>query len=122
MQNTLERSHLYPFAFAAFPVLSLLAANVTEVKAGDAVRALGLALAATGVLLIATRVLLRSWAKAAVLTSLLVLLFFGASRLPAVGASLGKAVRSFKDAAAGDPDGTPSVKPEVRDAPGDRKP
>lgn len=33
----------------------------------------------------------------------LVLIFFGASRLPAVGAGLGKAIRSFKDAASGGP-------------------
>jgi sec-independent protein translocase protein TatA len=57
-----------------------------------------------------------------VLILILVLLFFGASRLPAVGASLGKAVRSFRDATAGDPAATPPAKPEGRDAPGDRKP
>lgn len=36
-----------------------------------------------------------------VLILILVLLFFGASRLPAVGAGLGKAMRSFRTAVGG---------------------
>ena len=97
MQSALDRPILYPFAFAAFPVLSLLAANAPEVDPADAVRALALTLAATGVILIATRTLLRSWDKGATMTSLLLLLFFSYGHLyalsrgiPAIGIDVGR--------------------------------
>jgi sec-independent protein translocase protein TatA len=57
-----------------------------------------------------------------VLILILVLLFFGASRLPAVGAGLGKAIRSIKEGVGGErPDGTPPADAAGRDAAGDRK-
>jgi len=50
-----------------------------------------------------------------VLILILVLLFFGASRLPALGAGLGKAMKNFRTSAGG---GTRPEGERDRDAPG----
>jgi sec-independent protein translocase protein TatA len=47
----------------------------------------------------------------------IVLLFFGAGRLPAVGEGLGKAIRGFKDAMRSDPASPRDVKKDL--PPGD---
>lgn len=68
---------LYPFLFAAFPVLSLYAANLQEgVTLGQVLPILGVVLALTGAATLAARWALRDAAKAGVVASALVLLFF----------------------------------------------
>ncbi len=44
---------------------------------------------------------------------LIVLLFFGAGRLPAIGEGLGKAMRGFKDALRSDRPAAPPAKKEL---------
>jgi TatA/E family protein of Tat protein translocase len=44
---------------------------------------------------------------------IIVLLFFGAGRLPAVGEGLGKAIRGFKDSMRSDPPAAPPPKKEL---------
>jgi TatA/E family protein of Tat protein translocase len=44
---------------------------------------------------------------------LIVLLFFGAGRLPAIGEGLGKAIRGFKDSMRSDPPAAPPPKKEL---------
>jgi sec-independent protein translocase protein TatA len=56
---------------------------------------------------------------------LVVLLFFGAGKLPALGEGLGKAIRGFKEAVRSDGAGAgapPAAKKELPGAPGEPKP
>jgi sec-independent protein translocase protein TatA len=50
------------------------------------------------------------------LVLLVVLVLFGARRLPEIGASLGKGIRSFKKNVAGDDDSPSDAAPEDREA------
>jgi sec-independent protein translocase protein TatA len=62
------------------------------------------------------------------LVALVVLLFFGAGKLPALGAGLGKAIRGFKDAVRSEPpkvrapepprEAPPEAPPPAREPPG----
>ncbi len=72
----LRRWVLHPFAFALFPVLTLLAHNLTQVKALVGMRALLVALALAAVILVGLRRLLGDWQRAALITSLFLVLFF----------------------------------------------
>ena len=57
------------------------------------------------------------------LLALLVLLFFGAGKLPALGAGLGKAIRGFKDAVRSEPPRPrPPDAPDAPDAPREPSP
>jgi hypothetical protein len=67
---------IHPILLAAYPVLALFANNLGEVSTGVFLRSLALSLGATLVLLLLARVGLRSWHRAAVLVSLLLLAFF----------------------------------------------
>jgi sec-independent protein translocase protein TatA len=48
---------------------------------------------------------------------LVMLVLFGARRLPEIGASLGKGIRSFKKSVAGDDESPSDTEPEDRKAP-----
>jgi len=61
---------------AAFAVLSLYAYNVSEIHFADALRSLLVSLAFAGVILSLIRLILKDWQKAALVASLLLLLFF----------------------------------------------
>ncbi len=77
MNEHLRRTPLYhPLLIAAYPVIALLAHNIEEIKVVVALRALALSLL-IGILLYATLIaLLKERDKAALLTTLILILFF----------------------------------------------
>ena len=72
----LKKFPIYPFLFAAYPVLALGAYNVFEISVGEIWRPLAVSLALVGVILGITRLLLRDWHRAAVATTIILLLLF----------------------------------------------
>jgi len=66
----------HPFLFAAYPVLALIAHNLGENKASVGVRALSLSLVGAGLLLGIMYLFFRNWQKAAIVTTLTIVLFF----------------------------------------------
>ena len=87
----------HPLLFGVYPVLALIAHNIAETPAGEGLRALISALILAAVLLAGLSLLLRDAYKAALLTSLIVLLFFSYGHLNTllrnvslVGAPLGR--------------------------------
>lgn len=67
---------LYPFLLATFPILSLYAHNISEVAPFDLFLPLLATLTVTLVLLLILRLATRSYAKAALITTFFLLLFF----------------------------------------------
>ena len=67
---------LHPFLFAAYPVLALLAYNIEEIKAQDALRALVVSLFVVWVLYFILSRLLKNPSKAALITSFGLILFY----------------------------------------------
>ncbi|MEW5939499.1 MAG: hypothetical protein AB1750_07550 [Chloroflexota bacterium] len=59
----------YPFLFAAYPALGLLAVNVSEARPEEGVRPVFIALALAALLLALFRLLLRDWYRAAFVTA-----------------------------------------------------
>lgn len=72
----LQSLPLYPFFFAAYPVLALLASNVGQVKIGVIWRPLLICFVLAGFLLVVLKLLLGDWHSAAFLSTLLLALFF----------------------------------------------
>jgi hypothetical protein len=71
----------HPLLFAAYPVLALLAYNIDWLRPQQALRALLLSVALALLLLVVLARLLRSWHRAGLLVSLLVILFFAYGHL-----------------------------------------
>ena len=67
---------LHPFFLALYPVIALLAANVSQVEYTDSLRALAAALLLALVLVLLFRLLLGEWHRAAILASAALVLFF----------------------------------------------
>src|SRR5688572_20476139 len=67
----------HPLCFALFPILALYARNMALVPAGDILRPSFFVLLVTGLLWTLAGLLLKSLARGAAVTSLLLLLFFG---------------------------------------------
>jgi hypothetical protein len=76
-RTSLSRQPWHPFLFALYPILALAAANLEWVRIEEIGRAAVASLGAAVLLLLLFRVLLKNWAKAALLTSGYLLLFFG---------------------------------------------
>ena len=72
----LKRIPLSPFVFAIFPILALLAYNITEVSPRVALRPVVISLVATIILLSLIFLVSRNWNKAALTTTLVLVLFF----------------------------------------------
>jgi hypothetical protein len=72
----LKTSVLHPFLIAVYAVLALYAHNIEELQFTNAVRPLIVSLFAASLLLLALRALLKDWHKAALITSLALILFF----------------------------------------------
>jgi hypothetical protein len=72
----LEHWIAHPFLFGVYWVVALLAHNIQQTTPLLAVRSLLFALILTVILLVISRIILRNWQKAALVTSLAVLLFF----------------------------------------------
>ena len=62
--------------FAAYPVLAMLAFNIGEIPSSDALRALLVSLIAALLLLLVMRLILRDWAKASLVSTGGLILFF----------------------------------------------
>ena len=67
---------LHPFFFGMYPIVALAAANLGQMPLGDASRSLAIVLAASMALLLLLRLILRDGLRAAILSSLLLILFF----------------------------------------------
>ncbi len=77
----LEHRIFHPFLFGVYPVLALLAYNIRQTTPLVAVRSFLFALVLTTILLLVSRIILRDWRKAALVTSLAILLFFAYGRI-----------------------------------------
>lgn len=74
--NGFRIKYLYPLLLAAFPVLALFVNNYGEVGWGVVPRPLLLSLGIAGVALLAFRLLVKDWAKAALMTAWFLVTFF----------------------------------------------
>jgi hypothetical protein len=79
--NTDERSWLgrfpiHPFLFAVYPILALLAVNISEVDLSYGWRSLLLSILIAGLLTLAFFVVFRDWQRAALLATVLLILFY----------------------------------------------
>ena len=72
---------LHPLALAAYPVLSLAAANIQQIPLSEALRPLALSLVGSSLLVLIARQFVGSWLKAGLLASLILLLFFSYGRV-----------------------------------------
>ncbi|MHA2428831.1 MAG: sulfatase-like hydrolase/transferase [Candidatus Hermodarchaeia archaeon] len=67
---------IHAFFLAAYPIVSLLAINIDQIYAQNAITSLLISLSLTALALVGLRLLTKSWPTAGILTSLLVLWFF----------------------------------------------
>jgi hypothetical protein len=74
--KVLRRLPLHPLLFGAYPVLALLAHNITQVRPNDAVRSLVISVIGTAISLLVLKVFLRDWQKSALACTLAIGLFF----------------------------------------------
>jgi hypothetical protein len=81
MFGRIKNIPFYPFFFAVFPILALLAHNIKEVDVQVAIRPVALSLLATLGIFLLARLALHSWAKAALVTGLFLALFFSYGHL-----------------------------------------
>ena len=72
----LKRVILHPFALAIFPILALLAHNITEVTPRVALRSAIITLLATVILILIFALISRNWQKSAIITTIFLVLFF----------------------------------------------
>ena len=77
----LKRTPIHPFLLCAFPVLAMLAHNLGEMVLDDALRALIIALVTSFILLSLAYLIMRQWTRAALWSSLSLLLFFSYGHL-----------------------------------------
>src|SRR5687768_14951178 len=83
MSSTTDRSQfwfrrfqLHPFFFAVYPILALLAVNISQLDLSFSFRPLLLSVFVTGLVLLIFQFLSRDWQRAALLTTLFLILFF----------------------------------------------
>ncbi len=74
--STAAEAAVTTLLFGTFPVLSLLAVNCQQMEPGSAVRPIVVSIAVASALLLILRVALRTWVRAALLASALILLIF----------------------------------------------
>ena len=74
--NWLIHFPLHPFILAIYPILGLLAVNLTEVNGREVTEPLQVALAAVVIIFIVTRLISRNWQLAGLLTSLFLVWFY----------------------------------------------
>jgi hypothetical protein len=72
----IKRFVFHPFTFALFPILALLAYNITEVTPRIALRALIISLVGTLILLLLIALISHNWQKAGITTTFFLLLFY----------------------------------------------
>jgi hypothetical protein len=88
---------IHPIFFAVFPILALLAHNITEVTPSIALRSITISLAATLILLILLFLVTRNWEKSSLIITLFLILFYTyghvyefLQKISIVGFSLGR--------------------------------
>lgn len=67
---------LHPFLFAIYPILALLAINISEVEFSSGLRPLLLSLLAAGLLIFVSYLVYRDWMRAALISTIILILFF----------------------------------------------
>jgi len=72
----LQRVPLYPFLFAIYPILALLAFNISEVDYSSGGRPLILSILATGILILIFYLIYRDWKRTALISTIILILFF----------------------------------------------
>jgi hypothetical protein len=72
----LQRVPLHPFLFAVYPILALLAINISEVDTASGWRPLWLSILAAGLLTLAAFAISRDWSRAALVATTLLILFY----------------------------------------------
>jgi len=95
--SRLTRLPLHPILLTTYPILALLATNIIEVEIQVAIRPLLISLASTVIVLLAVRLILKDWRKAALVATLLQILFFSYGHLyqllrtiPFLGMNIGR--------------------------------
>ncbi len=81
MKHSLTKIPFYPFIGALFPIVSLLSSNLEEMQADNAVRTTIVILVVMLFLLLIFRLVLRSTEKAAIFSSLTILLILSYGHL-----------------------------------------
>jgi len=76
-----QKSIFYPFLFAIFPIIYLYSINFVETPLFDVILPILISLSGTFVLLIITRLILKTWIKAGLVISLLLILSFSYGHL-----------------------------------------
>ena len=75
-QSWLELFPIHPFLFAIYPVLTLLAFNISEVDVSAGLRPLLFSIFAAGILLLIFYAIFRDWKRAALLCTIILILFY----------------------------------------------
>src|ERR1044071_6469039 len=80
-QPWLQRFPLYPFLFAIYPILALLAFNISEVDYSSGFRPLVLSILIAGLLVLILYLFYHDWKRAALISTILLILFFSYGHL-----------------------------------------
>ena len=76
IQEFFRKSPIHPFFLATYPIVSLLAFNISQIYTNDALKPILIALFSTAIILVVLRVISRDWQVAGLLTSMLAIWFF----------------------------------------------
>ncbi len=72
----LQRLPLHPFLFAVYPILALLAFNISEVDFSSGLRPLALSVLLAGILILVFYAFYRDWKRTALISTMILILFF----------------------------------------------
>src|SRR6185503_18048147 len=72
----LQHFPLHPFLFAIYPILALLAFNISEVDFSSGLRPMVLSILLAGLLIVAFYAFSRDWKRAALISTIILILFF----------------------------------------------
>jgi hypothetical protein len=81
MTETKNKIYLYPFLIGLYPVISLLANNVTEIKFSDGYRSIAISLLLTAIVYLLLKTIVKNPQKAALLSALILILLFSYGHL-----------------------------------------
>src|SRR5689334_16993902 len=72
----MERFPLHPFLFAIYPILTLLAFNISEVDFASGLRPMVLSILVAGLLLLILYLIYRDWRRTGLVSTIILILFF----------------------------------------------
>lgn len=75
-RDWLRRFTLHPFLFAIYPILALLAINISEVGFSAGLRPLFFSIFLAGFLILVSYLIYRDWSRAALISTIILILFF----------------------------------------------